>query len=218
MYRFPIWLGLILLSVSERAIAQHPPFECDFGQQNTKHRACIIDLHVLAQHSEPCNFSDESPDDPTLHDAFKVSHNNREHMKVTNSEHNHPPFRIRRIVPLSANDHIPGAHCPEYPFFTSAFGGGAHETGHPKASAVGCFYKLEIQTTDTGASTGASGAFPDDNDDDVVRPPNHPNYNYKCYDPHFQIEDSQNLLPDPPLHKTHKRKTRPKYQKIPSTR
>lgn len=113
------------------------------GNFGTPGRECDIDVETIDQ--DPCDFQSNTAHEMADHTPICISSKLGEHI-VFNSTKGRT-YRIRRLVPLDTN----AASCPAQPF-AQVFDekdfdkvGTTFDTKAANQSAVGCFYKLEVQ-------------------------------------------------------------------------
>lgn len=135
------------------------------------HQKCTLDVERIPR--DACAYGNPTTPNITGHKPMCFSVQQAQHIVFQSSSGRQ--FRVRRLVPIASNSNS----CPQQPFnhtFNESdltFSGGS-DTTLPKASAIGCFYKLEIQF-----STLDSNAPQEPHDSNKRR--------FECRDPHLGV-------------------------------
>lgn len=134
--------------------------------------ACAVDVEKMP--SQRCDYNQASTADMDGdHKPMCYSVGQQQHMIFSSSRSR--KFRVRRLVPITATN-AKGQPCPPDPFRQAfdphniQFGDNADSLA-PKAAAIGCKYKLEVQFSDI----------------DNNAPPEQDGKHYECRDPHLGI-------------------------------
>jgi hypothetical protein len=112
----------------------------------THGRGCHLDVERVDKKYD-CNYAQASVAQMSDHKPMCFSVQNAEHILFTSSRSRQ--FRVRRLVPITRTG-ANGQACPRDPF-TQSFHeeewgfDGRKDSLTPKASALGCQYKLEVQ-------------------------------------------------------------------------
>lgn len=141
----------------------------------THGRKCSLDVERMDGKAR-CDYNSPTVTEPNDHRPMCFSVSNAEHIAFSSSQGR--KFRVRRFVPITKTN-PQGQPCPADPFNTPfdphnvAFGN-SFDTMVPKAAAVGCSYKLEVQFQNQDPN-----APPEIFDSQQHR--------YECRDPHLMV-------------------------------
>jgi hypothetical protein len=112
----------------------------------TRGRKCVLDVEHMSR-KDVCTYDNPTAPEMTDHKPMCISAKMAEHI-VFQSSHGRT-FRVRRLVPINKTNNAGGA-CPAHPFSREFHAedfnfGPTFDTAEPKAAAIGCRYKLEVQ-------------------------------------------------------------------------
>jgi hypothetical protein len=144
--------------------------------RGTHGRKCTLDVEKIDRKAV-CRYGASAVADMTDHKPMCFSIKNAEHINFTSSKGRQ--FRVRRLVPITAKGWN-GQACPKDPFGHSFdehnlnFGGDV-DSDVPRAAALGCKYKLEVQ-------------FHNEDPNAPAEPHDPGGHHYECRDPHLLLK------------------------------